>query len=321
MKTVITDCRRNFARLYAEQQISGTLSAFEFAKTLELEEGLTGDGNDFHNFATELARADYYEAACEVLKQGVLVYPNNTDLLADYIVYAHKCGKHEIAREKFRQLKVIDRIDWTWRSFVFSIDYHIDLLKGQKGDERKATQSIIESLIKEFKENLKNEEKAYLAESDYLEAIGKRDDALQVLKKVVDDGIVKVCAQCCLRYIDRSLENGEYDTVSMYAKKGIAMTEEQESVETTAFWYFWALAEDHRWFNENLSADDPDKTSARYVIKLYDTALRLDPNARYTSNCTKRKKMLASFAGIELPKEDSGSDMSQLLNMIKQAQD
>lgn len=321
MKTVITDCRRNFAKLYAEQQMSGKPSAFEFAKTLELDEGLTGDGNDFHNFATELARADYYEAACEVLKQGVLVYPNNADLLADYILYAHKCGRHELAKEKFVQLKAIDRIDWTWRSFVFSIDYHIDLMKGQRGDKRKETQSVINSLIAEFKENIKNDEKAFLAEFDYLEAIGKRDDALQVLKKVVDDGIVKVCAQCCLRYVDRCLENGEYDIVSMYAKRGIAMTEEQESVETTAFWYFWALAEDHKWFNENLSVDSPDKTSARYVIKLYDTVLRLDPNTRYVANCTKRKKMIASFAGIDLPKEDLDPDMSQLLNMIKQAQD
>lgn len=319
MKTVITDCRRNFARLYADQQVNGNLSAFEYVKTLEQEEGLTGGKNDFHNFATELARADYYEAACEVLRQGVAVYQNDTDLLADYILYAYKCGKLDIAKEKFVHLKEIDRVDWTWRSFVFSIDYYIELLQGQKGDERKTTQSTIEELIEEFKKYLKDDEKAYLAESDYLEAIGKYDDALAVLKKVVDDGIVKVCTQCCLRYIDRSLSKGNYNAVSVYAKKGIAMAEEQESVETTAFWYFWALAEDHKWFNENLSVDDPDKASARRVIKLYDTALRLEPNAGYAANCKKRKKMIMSFAGIESPKEDTTPDMSQLLDIIKQA--
>ena len=125
MKTVITDCRRQFAKLYTEQQLSGNLSAFEYVKSLEQEDGLTGDENDFHNFATELARADYYEAACEVLKQGVITYPMNTDLLADYILSAHKCGKHEIAREKFRQLKEIDRVDWTLRGFVLYIYYNI----------------------------------------------------------------------------------------------------------------------------------------------------------------------------------------------------
>lgn len=320
MKTVITDCRRRFAKLYAEQQLDGNLSAFEYVKSLEQEDGLTGDENDFHNFATELARADYYEAACEVLKQGVIAYPTNTDLLADYILYAHKCGKHEVAREKFRQLKEIDRVDWTWRGYVFSIDYHIELLKGQKGDERKTTQSIIEVLIEEFKQNLRSDEKAYLAQFDYLEAIGKREDALETLKNILDNGVLKVCTQCCLRYVDRCLEKGDYNAAAIYAKKGIAMTEEQESAESTAFWYFWALSEDHKWCNENLSADDPDKASARYVIKLYDTVLNLDPNARYKAACGKRKKMIASFAGIELPKEEKQPDMSQLLQMLKQAQ-
>lgn len=320
MKTVITDCRRRFAKLYTEQQIDGNLSAFEYVKTLEQEDGLTGDENDFHNFATELARADYYEAACEVLKQGVIAYPTNTDLLADYILYAHKCGKHEVAREKFRQLREIDRVDWTWRGFVFSIDYHIELLKGQKGDERRKTQSIIETLIEEFKQNLRSDEKAYLAQFDYLEAIGKREDALDVLKSLLDNGVLKVSTQCCLRYVDRCLEMGDYAAAATYAKKGIAMTEEQESAESTAFWYFWALSEDHKWCNGNLSADDPDKASARYVIKLYDTVLNLEPNARYEASCSKRKRMIASFAGIELPKEEKQSDMSQLLQMLKQTQ-
>ena len=98
------------------------------------------------------------------------------------------------------------------------------------------------------------------------------------------------------------------------------MTEEQESAESTAFWYFWALSEDHKWCNENLSADDPDKASARYVIKLYDTVLNLEPSARYEASCSKRKRMIASFAGIELPKEEKQSDMSQLLQMLKQTQ-
>ena len=319
MKTVVTDCRRTFMNLYSEQQRNNDLSAFEYVKSLESEDGLTGDANDFHNFATELARVDYYEAACEVLKQGVLMYPFDTDLLADFVLYAHKCGKRDIAKEKYNQLKAIDSVDWTWRGFVFSIDYHIDLLKGQKGEERKATQKTIEALIGSFKENLKQEEKAFLAESDYYEAIGNYQKAIEVLKGIVDNGIIKVCPQCCLRLTDRFLENGEYDSVSYYAKKGITMAEEQESVETTAFWYFWALAEDHKWFNENLSSDDPDRAKAKYVIKLYDTTISLNPNTRYLSICDKRKNMIASFAGIDLPKkEPSSSDMNQLFRLLKQ---
>lgn len=319
MKTVITDCRRSFVKLYSEQQQENSFVAFDYVKTLENEDGLTGDADDFHNFATELARVDYYEAACEVLKQGVLIYPHNTDLLADYVLYAQKCGKHDVAREKFQQLKSIDRIDWTWRSFVFSIDYNIALLKGQKGDERITTQRIIEELISEFKASLEYEEKAVLAESDYYDSIGNHAKSFEVLKDVVDAGIIKVCPQCCLRLIDRSLEKGEYEIVINYAKKGIAMTEAQESVETTAYWYFWALAEDHKWFNENLSADEPDRASAKRIIKLYDTALNLKPNPRYQANCQKRKKMIATFAGIELPKEEpSNNDVAQLLRVLNQ---
>jgi tetratricopeptide (TPR) repeat protein len=319
MKTVITDCRRKFVKLYSEQQQDNTLSAFEFVKTFESEEGLTGDANDFHNFATELARVDYYEAACEVLKQGILMYSTDTDLLADYILYAHKCGKHEVAREKFQQLKAIDKVDWTWRGYVFSVDYLVDIIKGQKGDERKKTQNDIESLISDFKKNLKQEEKAYLAESDYFEAIGERDKAIEVLKGVVDGNIVKVCPQCCARFIDRSLENGDYNTVATYAKRGISMAEEQESVETIMFWYYWALADDHKWFNENLSAEEPDKSSARRVIRLYDTAISLDNNKRYTASCKKRKNMIATFVGIDLPKEENSIDeMAQLLRFVSQ---
>ena len=52
----------------------------------------SGDADDFHNFAVELARKDEYILACSVLDCGLKLFPKNVDLLADYLQFGVRGG-------------------------------------------------------------------------------------------------------------------------------------------------------------------------------------------------------------------------------------
>ena len=49
-----------------------------------------GSNYEFHNVAVEIADFGYYDRACQLLDSGIAQYPNDTDLLADYLGSAEK---------------------------------------------------------------------------------------------------------------------------------------------------------------------------------------------------------------------------------------
>ena len=84
-----------------------------------------GSNAEFHNFVSTIVELGYYDRACEVLKEGINQYPNDTDLLADYLAFGKMCNKITECDKYYNILDSIPDKKKTWRAFSFSIDYLI----------------------------------------------------------------------------------------------------------------------------------------------------------------------------------------------------
>ena len=74
--------------------------------------------NDF-----ALARKDEYNLACKVLEIGLNLFPKNVNLLASLLQYGINCGKKDECKKCYKTMMKIPYRRWTWRGFVFLIDY------------------------------------------------------------------------------------------------------------------------------------------------------------------------------------------------------
>ncbi len=87
------------------------------------QEVKSGDADDWHNFAVDIARVDLYDLACDILDCGLEIYPKNIDLLADYLQYGTSCERIEKCKAYYKILSKIPKIRWSWRGYCFSISY------------------------------------------------------------------------------------------------------------------------------------------------------------------------------------------------------
>jgi len=263
---------------------------------------LFGDKSEFHNVALNLARVNQYQLACLVLDGGLCSYPNDTDLLADYLSFGVKCGKEERAKECYDKLEEIPKKFYTWRSFSFMLDYLLYCYTANMVDSEVDVKGECNKVLTDYKQFLPQEEKAYMAEYEVEETFGASDEVLlDILKTAVAK--IKVAPQCCMKFVDKSLELGNYDDVILYSRRGLsAAAQEQESVDTGYFYYAMALAMDAKWYDDK---DDKfgDIEYAKNIIKKYCAAdISLDRNKdTYRKLLRKRANMIATEIEINLP--------------------
>ncbi|MEN6594260.1 MAG: hypothetical protein ABFC31_04820 [Clostridiaceae bacterium] len=263
---------------------------------------LFGSQSEFHNVSAEFARANQYQLACHVLDCGLSLYPNDTDLLADYLEYGVRCGKEERAKECYDKLEEIPKELYTWRSFTFMIDYILYCYTANMFSHKVDVKSACDAVISDYKKFLPLQEKAYMAEYEVAKTFGASDeDLLEILKAAIAK--IKVAPQLCMRFVDKSLELGNYDDVIFYSRRGLsAAAQEQESVDTGYFYYAMALAMDAKWYDDK-DEKFGDIEYAKDIIKKYRAAdASLDGNKdTYRKLLKKRVNMIATEIGIDLP--------------------
>lgn len=313
MKKSVLQLRRDFIKSLMRQNPDGFFVDWDVAD-IEIE----GTADEIHNFSTELARAGYYGRACYILEQGIAQYKLNTDLLADFLAYGVRCGQSHKCEEYFDRLNNISDRRKTWRAFRFAVDFLIyKISETDNDDEISSLKETALNIVERFKKVLPEEELAYLCEYEIYEATFDESTGLTKLEEFLnnDNRTAKVAPKCHLKYIDKMLQKGEYEKITLYANDGAAeAAQEQESVDTGYFFYALALAKDALWLKSEQKKDAIEKDEAAEILRCYQTAydtLDSDKTA-YFKVIEKRYRIIANYSGLaessQLKERNRGTD-------------
>lgn len=299
MKKSVLQLRKKFIKSILSQDPDNFFNEWD-STDIEIE----GTADEIHNFSTELARAGYYGRACFVLERGIAQYKFNTDLLADYLAYGVRCGETKKCESYYQKLDRIPDKRKTWRAFRFAVDYLIYRISETTDDEKIATlKNDALNIVERFKKAMPEEELAYLCEYDIYEATFDESTGLKKLEEFLNNEkrVAKVAPKCHLKYIDKMLQKGEYEKITLYANDGAAeAAQEQESVDTGYFFYALALAKDALWLKSEKKKDDIEKKEAAEILRCYQTAYdALDTNkSAYFKVIEKRYKIIANYSEL-----------------------
>lgn len=269
----------------------------------------SGDANDFHNFAVELARADEYRLACAVLDCGLTRFAKNVDLLADYLQFGVKCGLDEETRKVYKSLKKIPTRKYTWRGFSFQVEY-IQYLIDQTDSEKQisAYENEIQEVIKDFKVKKPNSEEPYRSEADLYRSLNMEKEEADILKQAFEN--VAVCPKCALRYADLMLEIGNYDEACKAVERGKKdATQPQASVSEGYLYYLSALCTIALVSKENREYKDEE---VKKIYSDFNLALKEFKGSKsYVSVIKSKTNVLVSKTGIKVSDE-----LEELANLI-----
>ena len=214
---------------------------YELLEDFLSQDQQSGDADDFHNFAVELARKDEYTLACKVLECGLNYYPKSVDLLSDYLQYGVNCNKVEECKRIYKTLIKIPRRRWTWRGFAFAVDYLQFLIERSDSDkEIDSKEKEILEIVADFRNCFPFSEESYRTEADVYKSLNMHKEELTVLKSALDN--VLVAPKCSLRYADILFERGEYEEASKAIERCISdATQTQSSINEGYSYYLSAL--------------------------------------------------------------------------------
>ncbi len=111
-----------------------------------------GRSDLFHNLAVDYARQEMNNEACVILKRGITLRPDSTDLLADFLLYGREIPEYRNdCKQYYNMLSELPRSKWSWRAFSFSISYLLEERYYSSGveDEKKLKSEALK-LSKEF---------------------------------------------------------------------------------------------------------------------------------------------------------------------------
>lgn len=286
-------------------------------------EKLAGSENDYHNLSVELSRNDCAPFAASVAALGLETYPMSTDLLADLIKYSQETGDSASCKLGLKKLKSIDRQYWTWRTFVFVIDFLKDSLSSSSGiDEYKENAKEAATYIEEFKHYIPYEERAYVAEAELCLNHSDHQGAIHALEQGIKE--IAVAPQCCMKLADLCLECGQYDQVETYARKGIlAALQDQPTVSIGYLYYLLAMAMDAKRILCRQGGDIPERSCVQETIDAYKTADKLFVNegrstVAYRNTIRARLIIIKTEEGVsndEEPEDANKYDLAKLLKL------
>lgn len=292
------------ARAYKTRAAYGLISDEEYSSVLYklldvvLEDNLTGDSDDWHNFAINFTQRCDYINACKVLDKGIEQHCNSVDLLADYIKYGMQCGKVEKCTIFYEKLANMPSTIMTWRGFDFSIDYLLLLVRQSVSqDEIDVLREKINICIDKFIRRYPYDEQSYLAQAEVFLAFGEFDNAVETLSDVMS----KFSApKCCLKYADLMLPRGNFDEVIRATQLGISYSaQEQAGVNVAYLFYLSALAKDGKLHKEGGDAYFDEARIKDIYLDYMLAEKSFDENrSAYIENINTRTTLLRIKTGI-----------------------
>lgn len=257
-----------------------------------------GDADDWHNWAVDIARKDLYDVACDILDAGLMMFPKNIDLLADYLQYGISCGRIDNCKNHYKTLTKIPKIRWSWRGYSFAVSY-LQFLWERCDSEKeieKLQKEMLET-VKLFRENLGYDEESYRCESDIHKLLHNNKQEEAVLREALKE--LKIAPKCALRLSDILFDRGDYEEALIHIQRGIKDSmQTQASVNEGYLYYLSGLSKlamvqrDGNNFIEDVVLD---------IYSDFDVSLRQEHRAAYMNTMKAKAIMLIGKSGIAVP--------------------
>ena len=227
--------------IYSMEDDDARQDLYELMDQFEKQEEQSGDADDYHNFAVDLARRDEYSLACKVLEAGLIRFPKNVDLLADFLQYGVSCNRLDECKKYYKTLIKIPSRRWTWRGFAFLVDYLQFLLDRCDSDkEISAKEAEMLAVVKDFRVHFPYSEESFRTEANVYRILNMPDKEAEILRLALES--VRVAPKCALRYADIMFERGMYEEALPAIQRCIRdATQTQTSVNEGYIYYLSAL--------------------------------------------------------------------------------
>lgn len=295
---------REYQGMFANDDETYEEKLYELVDLILEQKQVVGTDNSFHNFALNFSRRDDSLTACEILDKGLLLFPNNTDLLADYLQMGSECGLFDRCAECFKQLMSIRYDIWTWRAFSFSIDYLLLLCTGVGSDiQLNELKSQALNLVQEYRKQKPEEEGSFCSEADIYVAFNMHQEKIKILKAGIE--ACPSSPKCSLRLADILFDQGDYQEARNVLQRLTAMVGSQERVNRAYVYYLlglskYALCISMGDYSEETVMDIYDDFSIAFLLKLQSDA--------YRSNMRKCIKILEKKSKKEYPEDSDFGD-------------
>ncbi len=201
-------------------------------------EKLVGSGDEIHNYSVELARRGEYLLAVKVLKKGLVIFPKNTDLIADFLQYSCYCGEQQEALQYYNRLQALPKYLWTWRAFSFSIDFLKNSLESCNDNEENfynKKRNEMYEIAYAYRDAYPFSEDSYACISDIYTLFGEKAEAQKALEDALSN--LKVCPKCAIRLADIYFDRGDMQRALNVINRGLKDSNQAEEKVNTGYLY------------------------------------------------------------------------------------
>lgn len=234
------------------------------------EEKLTGDSDDFHNFAVTISKvANDNKNAYAIICEGLKIHTVNPDLLADALMYGYNAGAKDECEQWYHILMSVDKSFWTWRAFSFTITYLLDVY-GSSENNIASIEEIL-TLAREYQEYLPNCEDAWISLYRVYDRINQQSKGVAVLEEAIDKFIF--CPKCWLRYADIMIDCGNYEKAEPVIKKMLRNPKATEYVNTSYVYFLDGQCKFAKLMNsESYEMGEVDERAVQMIYRSFRLA-------------------------------------------------
>lgn len=258
----------------------------------------SGDADDWHNFAVDIARKDLFDLACDLLECGLTIYPKNINLLADYLQYGISCGRIEQCKTFYKMLSKIPKIRWSWRGYSFSVSYLTYLW--ERCDSEKELEKLQETMLalaETFRANLPYNEESYRCQADIYKLLHQKEEEEAVLRLALRN--LKIAPKCALRLSDLLFDRGDYEEALEQIQRGLRdAMQTQRSVNEAYLYYLMGLTK----LALAQQGDAPiSEETACEIYGDFDISLRQERREAYLNTMKVKTIVLVNKSGVPIP--------------------
>lgn len=253
----------------------------------------------YHNFIMDLFRVSDYDLALPVCDFALKNAPYNRDILGDAIKACGDSSQFERGDEYLKRALEIPREKWSYRLFLYSIDFLKTKLSAYPMDTELYERAL--ALADDYIRIFPFDEHGYNQKAELYILMNERAKAISELGKYIfdvqpdenDSNSELVTAQCCVTLLSLLDDSTNYTFIVDICEKGLRnTTQEQPSAAIGYFMYRKALALDAKAYTEHFK----DTDAVTDVLRFYQAAYDLNQDRAYSRTIEQRYAALRPYA-------------------------